>query len=774
MRYLILAFALGVCACQQFSQLPALSPLLWASALLAGAACCKSGRMRPLLLGLLACVLGLSWAVWRSQLRLDDALALALEGQDLPVIGEIADLPERTAYGLRFVLRLHQAPAGVPQTVLLSWYGGQGGRGGELPALRAGELWQLTLRLHRPHGSRNLHGFDYEAWLFERGIRAAGYVRPRGARRLADLAEGARPRLQRMRQQIRERIEAALPEGQWRGVLSALAVGDQSAVPAAQWRLFSQTGVTHLMSISGGHVTLFAALIAWLARRLWSRVPALCLRLPAQKAALLCGALAAAFYVLLAGFGVPAQRTLYMLLAVCAGLWLGRTADAWRSLALGLGLVLLYDPWAGLSPGFWLSFGAVAALLWVGLAAGLRTAGWRAWLWSQWRAQWAIIVLSLPVLLGLFQQFSLVSPLANAIAIPLISALVTPLILAFAVLPLPSLAELAHWLLTVLMQVLSGLASLPVATWQQAAPPAWLAAAGVLAAFWALLPAALPGRIAVLGCCLPLLCWTPPRPPPGSFSAVVLDVGQGLAVHVQTAGHDLLFDAGPQYSAESDSGERLIFPYLRAAGVRRLDRLIISHDDSDHSGGALALLRLLPVAELWGSLPAQSPIVQRAGGQHACRRGEFWEWEGVRFEVLHPGENSALDKDNNQSCVLRIADARWSLLLSADIEAPAEADLLAWNAAALRSSVLVAPHHGSKTSSQPAFIAAVGAQQVIFTSGYRNRFRHPAPEVLARYAATGAALYRSDLHGAVMLGEDNDAAHVAWERGVRARYWQGH
>jgi competence protein ComEC len=771
MRYLILAFALGVCACQRFSQLPALSPLLWACALLAGVACCRLGRLRLVLLGLLACALGLSWAVWRSQLRLDEALTLALEGQDVAVIGEIADLPERTAYGLRSVLRVHQGPAGVPQMLLISWYAG---RKAEPPALRAGELWQVTLRLHRPHGNRNPHGFDYEAWLFERGIRAVGYVRPQGAYRLADLADGAGPRLQRMRQLIRERIEAVLPEGQWRGVLSALAVGDQSAVPAEQWRLFSQTGVTHLMSISGGHVTLFAALIAWLARHLWARVPALCLRLPAQKAAVLGGAFAAAFYVLLAGFGVPAQRTLYMLLAVCAGLWLGRTADAWRSLAMGLLLVMLYDPWVGLSPGFWLSFGAVAALLWAGLAAGRQAAGWRSWLLAQWRAQWAIIVLSLPILLGLFQQFSLVSPLANAIAIPLISAVVTPLILAFAVLPLPSLAELAHWLLAGLMQVLLWLSSLSLATWQQAAPPAWLVAAGVFAAFWALLPRAVPGRIALFGCCLPLLCWTPLRPLPGQFSAVVLDVGQGLAVHVQTATHDLLFDAGPQYSTDSDSGERVIFPYLRAAGVRRLDRMFVSHDDSDHSGGALALLRLLPVGELWGSLPAQSPIVQRAGGQHACRRGESWDWDGVRFELLHPAADSGSAKDNDQSCVLRIADARWSLLLTADIEAASESELLAWNPAALRSTVMVAPHHGSKTSSQPAFIAAVGAQQVIFTSGYRNRFRHPAPEVLARYAEADAALYRSDLHGAVLLGEDNGGAHLLWERRVHARYWQGH
>lgn len=717
---------------------------------------------------------GFAYADLRAQWRLAESLPLAMEGQDFVVSGYVADLPDRDERSERFVFLANERPAGVPERLALAWYA-EGNTA--MPPLRAGEAWRLTVRLRRPHGNLNPHGFDFEGWMFERDVRAVGYVRSRDLnQRTASLAAGVGPLLQRMRQIVRERFERVLPHGEWTGVLSALAVGDQSAVSAAQWRLFSQTGVTHLMSISGGHVTLFAALIAWLVRRFWVRVPRLCLRLPAQKAAVLAGAAAALFYVVLSGFGVPAQRTLYMLMVVAFGIWTGRGAAATRCLAAALMLVLLFDPWAVLSPGFWLSFGAVAVLFWIGAGAVASGSTVRAWLHAQWRAQWAIILLTLPLLLGLFQQFSLISPLANALAIPLISAVITPLALLFAALPLPSIAEFAHWLLSLLMGFLKWLAALPMANWQQAAPPAWLVGVCVVAAFWALLPRGLPGRRVALLAFVPMLCWSPLRPDAGRFNAAVIDVGQGLAVHVQTAKHDLLFDTGPQYTPESDSGDRVIRPFLRAAGVQRLDRMVVSHSDLDHSGGASSLLKLMPVGDFMSSLPDDHALVRQAGGQHACVQGDAWEWDGVHFEVLHPDAASQAVKTNDHSCVIRVSDARWSLLLTGDIEARSENEILARDATRLHSSVLVAPHHGSKTSSQVAFIDAVGAGTVIFTSGYRNRFHHPAPEVVARYATTSAQLLRSDQQGAVMIDEpltSKGGPLLTWERAQRARYWHG-
>ncbi|WP_345531394.1 DNA internalization-related competence protein ComEC/Rec2 [Viridibacterium curvum] len=770
---MILAFALGVCICQKLAQLWPWENALALAAVMLGLFVVFRRRLMPRAavgLALAACMaVGLGYASLRADLRLAAGLDAALEGQDVEVRGYVADLPDRGERSQRFQFVATERPPGVPERLLLSWYDGVGAAH-MAPTMRGGERWSLSVRLRRPHGNLNPHGFDYEAWLFERNIRAVGYVRSKGSsRRLADLALGFDPLIQRARQVVRERFERVLPQGEWSGVLSALAVGDQSAVPPSQWRLFSETGITHLMSISGGHVTLFAALVAWLVRLGWSRIPVLCLRLPAQKAAVSGGVLAAFVYVMLSGFGVPAQRTLYMLLAVAVGMWSGRQTGPWRGLMLGLLVVLLIDPWAPLSAGFWLSFGAVAALSWAGMAALRSENGVRGWMLTQLRAQWAILLLSLPLLLGIFQQFSLISPLANAVAIPVVSAVVTPLALLFALIPLPSLAELAHLILSVLMHFVQCLAALPVATWQQAAPPMWLVCLAALGGFWALLPRGIPCRWPALLLLPPMLAWSPLRPADGEHLATVIDVGQGLAVHVQTAQHDLLFDAGPQYSLESDSGERVIHPYLRAQGVSRLDRLVVSHADTDHSGGAASLMARMPVDDLMSSLDASHPLVTQARQHVPCVRGQRWEWDGVRFEVLHPAADFQAGKDNDRSCVLKVSGRNGRLLLTGDIELKAENALLEEDAGALRSDDMVAPHHGSRTSSQQAFIDAVGAERVIFTTGYRNRFGHPHPVIVERYVASGAKLYRSDQDGAVQLA----SGQTLTQRSVARRYWHG-
>lgn len=779
MYWAILGFAVGVWACQQLAGLPATSHLGLLAALLVPLAAWawRGPRGRVLALAGVALLCGFAWAAWRAELRAAEQLAASLEGQDVVVSGYIADLPDKGERGQRFLFVADVRPAGVPPRLLLNWYGrldddedGADSPSSAMPRLRAGERWRLTVRLHRPHGNFNPHGFDYEAWLFERGIRAVGYVRPKGERRRLEVVDvGFMPHLQHARQVLRERFARALPDGAYAGVLSALAVGDQAAITDAQWRLFRETGVTHLMSISGLHVTLFATLVGGLCGWAWRRAPWLCLRWPAQHAAILAGLAAAFLYTLLAGFGVPAQRTLYMLAAAALAMLTRRDAGILRSLSLALLLVLLIDPWAVLAAGFWLSFGAVACLA---LAAGgaFAGAGWlRAWL----GAQWAILLLSVPMLLGIFQQFSLVSPLANALAIPLVSAVITPLAILFALCPLPSLAEFAHWLLTGLMWGLDWLASLPISTWQQAAPPGWLVALAVLLAGWALLPRGTPGRLAALAVLPPLLMWTPLRPVEGAFRLVAVDVGQGLALHVQTRTHDLLYDAGPAWgSPPADSGERVLIPYLRAMGVPRLDMLVVSHADIDHAGGAVSLLTGWPVQALRDSLPSGHPAHASGAAYQPCVAGEGWEWDGVRFEFLHPDADFRSRRDNDMSCVLRVSSIHGAALLTGDIERMAEEALLSRVPAALRADVIVAPHHGSNSSSHADFIAAVAPRVVVFTSGYRNRFGHPHAEVQARYTAAGATAYRSDRDGAVTIDFDQAGWRIETAR-HRARYWHG-
>ena len=512
---------------------------------------------------------------------------------------------------------------------------------------------------------------------------------------------------------------------------------------------------------------MVAALFAALVNGLWRRSERLLRRLPAQKAAVVAGWLAAFSYALLAGFEVPAQRTLYMLSVVALSLWTGRNFGVSRTLLLALLVVLVLDPWAVLATGFWLSFGAVALLFYVGSSRIGEARGWRTAL-AQWGvAQWAVTVGSLPLLLLFFQQFSLVSPLANAVAIPFVSFVVTPLALIFAAIPWPPLLYFDHWLLSSLMTGLEWLAQWPV--WQQPAPPSWASLIAVLGVIWLLLPRGFPARWLGVYLLLPALFWPSPRPAAGIAWVDVLDIGQGMAVVVRTAEHALLYDSGPLYSADANAGQRVVVPYLRAVGVRQLDALVISHRDKDHSGGTTAVQVALPINRLLSSTP-------EFGGEN-CHAGQQWEWDGVRFLILHPQSADYLadeKKPNNLSCVLRIETAGASMLLPADIEAGDEQALIARATPQLRSTVLLVPHHGGNGSSTPGFINTVAAPDVVFSVGYRNAFRHPRPEVLERYAGSGQ--WRTDQQGAIRVvlpDSVNTPTMISAWRQQHPRYWFG-
>lgn len=782
MRSFVLAFAAGIWVLQRQPVLPdaPLLAVLGVVALLAlarGVVGQKSALvtrrfLRRTLLAAGAAGLGFLWAAGFAHWRLAEELPHDLEGRDIEVHGVVAGLPQELERGLRFAFDVEQAVPGVPHRISLAWYRGSDGEADEslrVP-VRAGERWRFTVRLKRPHGNLNPHGFDYEAWLFERGIRATGYVRPRAdAVRLEARVWRPGYAVEMLREAIRDHFRAVLPEAPYAGILIALAIGDQQAIAPELWQSFARTGITHLMSISGLHVTMLAGLAFALANWLWRRSPRLPLHLPAQKAAALGGLLAAFGYCLLAGFAVPAQRTLYMLGVVALAHLSGRELSASRVLALALLFVLLLDPWAVLAAGFWLSFGAVGLLFLIG-GGRLGPAHWlREWL----RAQWAVTIGMLPALLMLFQQFSLVSPLANALAIPLVSFVITPLAMLGSLPLLDPVLALAHWVTAAMMLAVDWLAALPLAVWQQAAPPVWAMLLALLGGVWLLLPRGFPARWLGLLCFLPLLSFEAPRPSVGTAQITVLDVGQGLAIHVQTARHDLLFDAGPAYSADADSGNRIIAPYLRAMGVRRLDTMVISHADKDHEGGAASVLAALPVALLKTSLPFEHPLSAQPVRHELCIDGDAWEWDGVGFAMLHPAGEPLSRKSNDLSCVLRVSAGGRAMLLTSDIEAVSEQALLTRYGKRLAADAMTAPHHGSKTSSTAEFIAAVGAREVVFPVGYRNRFGHPKEEVVARHAASGARLHRTDRDGAVRLLISSQGVAVRHERAESRRYWHG-
>ena len=764
-----LGLAFGIWLLQQQESLPQM-PSYWPLALL----CLLLPRTLPgfwrqglLLAG--AALFGFSYAAFIADRRMADSLPDAWQGRDITVTGVVAEMPRIHERGLRFafdVETVETADAHVPRRILLASYAAQDRA--PLP-LHAGERWRFTVRLKQPHATSNPHTPDFEVWALERGIRATGYVREKSApQRLDDMAAGAGYRIERLRETLRSRFQQVLGDSDYAGILVALAIGDQASITQEQWRLFTRTGVNHLMSISGLHITLLSGLFFALTYHVWRRSTRLPLRLPARKAAALAGVIAALAYSLLSGFEIPAQRTFYMLGTFAAMLLLSRNVAPSQMLAAALLAVLLLDPWAVLAPGFWLSFGAVALIFYVSANRLERPH----WLKEYGRVQWAMTVGLIPPLLALFQQLSLVSPLANAVAIPLVSLLVVPLTLLGTLPGADWILHTAHLVLSLCIYLLHLLDGLPLAVWTQHAPPVWTLAIGTLGALWLLAPRGFPLRHLGIALLLPMFFIVPSTPAQGAARLWVFDVGQGLAVAVQTAQHALLFDTGPDYPGDSDSGSRILVPALRGLGIGRLDTLLLSHGDLDHVGGTASVLQAIPVGRIVTSLEADDPLLAGTQDIEPCHSGLSWEWDGVRFDILHPDQGQPGKRhDNERSCVLRITSGGHSVLLTGDIEKRAETRLLQQYPDGLHADLLVAPHHGSKSSSSPAFVGAVDPEYVVFTAGYRNRFHHPHPAVIERYQRQGATLLRSDLDGAIAIELDGSGLRLQAWRHVHRRYW---
>ncbi|MGE8688870.1 MAG: DNA internalization-related competence protein ComEC/Rec2 [Achromobacter sp.] len=763
----------------------------------------RQGGARACAAAALGLCAGLLNAGAQAQWRLDDALADEHHDAVSRVVLRIAELPDGDDRGQRFLAELAEPAApGIPFRIQVAWQAAPGASPG-LPALLPGQVWRMALVLRRPHGLLNPAGPDAEGRCFARGVRAVGTVR--GQPRLLADRPWATPgvAIARARHHVREGLRAALGEHRYAPVLIALAIGDQAGVAREDWRLFNRSGITHLVSISGMHVTSIAAIAGLLVAGAWRRArwrgAGLAEYAPARVAGGAAAAAVALLYCLLAGWGVPARRTFFMLSVVLAASVSRLPVSADRVLACAAAAVVALDPWAPTAPGFWLSFGAVAILLRIADAPFDAEAGWR----TRWAARFAqaarlqlMVTLGLtPLLAFLVRQVSLGSPLANAVAIPAVTFVVTPLALLCAALSIVPGAECLAALagraglhafdLTMAPVAWVGnaeWASIPVA----AAPWPWLALA-VAGMAWALQVRGWPGRRLGWACMLPLLFWRPDRPEPGYWRMSALDVGQGSAILVETASQALLFDAGPRHYGGGDAGERVIAPFLQARGIRQLDVLVLSHADMDHVGGARAVLAAVPVlrshasfdveaflrrdAAVWPDAGAAATAPPR--DMRRCRRGERWEADGVTFTFLHPArESRGPEEDRNaDSCVLRVEGARHSLLLTGDVSVAQERELAAAGLPA--TDVVLAPHHGSASSSGRELVAATAAGHAIAQVGHLNRFRHPARAVEQRWIRAGAAFWRSDRNGAVMAQSGPAGLEVWAQREQGRRYWHG-
>ncbi len=726
----------------------------------------------------------------RSVLFLDQSLDARLQGQDLAVTGVVAAMVQHNDAGARFRFDVESAQTGgvavaLPPSIYLNWYNGVSGSAAGVNLQRQpgriapGERWRMTVRLKAPHGASNPHGFDFELWLWEQGLQATGYVRagPRDAapERLAQTR--AHP-IEQARQRVRDAVFERLQDRRVAGIVAALVVGDQNAIDQSDWDVFRAAGVAHLMSISGLHVTMFAWGAALTLGWLWRRSSQLCLAWPASHAALVGGMLLALAYSLFSGWGVPAQRTVLMLATVSALRLSGRRWPWPHSWMLACAVVVLADPWAIMQAGFWLSFVAVGVLFatnspqndvpQVSLDARVR---------SLLREQWVVTLSLTPLTLLLFGQVSMIGLLANMVAIPWVTLVVTPLAMLGGV--FAPVWDLTAWAVQGLAWCLSGLASLPFSTVSIARAPLWAGIAGVLGGL--LLVMRLPWSARMLGVplLLPVLLWQAPRPADGHFEMVAADIGQGNAVIVRTAHHALVYDAGPRFSRESDAGHRVVVPLLRALDAR-VDKLILSHRDADHIGGAKAVLTMHPKAELLSSIEEQHEL-QLLRKSRRCESGQRWHWDGVDFEVLHPpaGDYDLSGRSNAMSCVLRISSAGASragssgagvALLAGDIEAAQEARLVA-GGASIQADFLLVPHHGSKTSSSAEFLDAVHPRIAVVQAGFRNRFDHPAASVMERYAARGIRVEDSPQCGAATWSSAQPDVLQCHRQQAR-RYWQ--
>jgi competence protein ComEC len=852
-RLAMLAFVAAVAGVQALAALPGIEARLWLAGMIALAAALRwrladavssrrasNRHMRAMRFmraaALCACASGggALYAIERAQWRLDDALPAEQENQVARATLRVVSLAQFATDAVKFDAEVIGAqPASVPRTIRVTWPLPVRGDAAAQFSVTPGQRWRAAFVLKRPHAAMNPYASDGEARMFQRNVRATATLR--GKPQLLE-DEGWRigiVAVHRVRHVLRERMHAVLNQTRYGAVVIALALGDQAGVPREDWQVFNATGITHLVSISGLHVTLVAGLagfgVAWCWRRLRWRGLGLSEIVPAQLAGIAVALCAAWLYCLLAGWGVPARRTFFTLAvagaAALARLPLSRSA----TLLFAACVVVLLDPWAPIAPGFWLSFGAVAAVM--AWAEAARTSAdpdaswWRKALRAcvhAGRLQCAVTLSLIPVLAFLTQQVALASPLANAVAIPAVSFVVTPLALlcaAFCVLPGMAFAgawagHAAQWALEATMQWVAWLAGHAWAVWDVAAPPMALLAAAMGGIAWALLPPGLISRRWAWLLILPALCWRPARPEAGEWRLTALDVGQGGAIVIETARRTLVFDAGPLHRNGTDGAQRVVWPYLRARGVKRIDTLVLSHGDQDHAGGVDSLLRAVPVDMAYVSFDlhrrlrrdarlrgyaeaAPAPAVTRH-----CKAGQEWEADGVRFAFLHPrapgsylvdqanqaGEanpasqskraanarpkskfkRTSKGQSNAAGCVLLVQGRHHTALLPGDVGVAQERMFVD---ALPRVDVVIAPHHGSATSSGAALVETAQAAHVIAQAGYLNRFRHPAPAVQRRWRRSGAAFWRTDHDGAVIAHSAAEALTVYSQREDARRYW---
>jgi competence protein ComEC len=710
-------------------------------------------------------VCGFIWAAFRADIILEKQIPQFLEGQILLVEGVVSSLPTHSDRGQRFIFKINRLTdeRGLEHQhrakVLLSWYRTNA-------VLIPGDSWRFRVKLKRPHGFLNPGGFDYEGWLFQNRITATGYVIDKRVN--AHLLEQKSITIHSLRYKVRQRLVSVIGDKQSAALIPALVIGDKSNISAKHWQTLTKTGTNHLLAISGLHIGLVAGMVYFLVRRFWPLAYYSALLLPSPKAASIAALLAALSYSALAGFAVPTQRAVIMLsMLLGAGLFSVKLSPV-SILLFSLLIIIIIDPFAPLSAGLWLSFFAVLMIIYC-MSARINVNS----LWWRWgRVQYIVAVGLMPVLVIWFKQIPLTSIGANLVAVPWVSFLTVPLILLGSVLHYIN-ESMGAWLLEtgvksldLLWPFLQKLADLEFNLVTFAAPSRFSAIAIFCGVFLLLAPKGIPARWIGVFWLFPLIFPLQDKLDYGLAKLTLLDVGQGLAAVLETRNHRILYDTGPRYSDRFDAGSGVIFPLLRSQNVKAVNLLVQSHGDNDHIGGLKSLQNLIRIDEIMTS------VVDEIDHNNVkeCRNGRSWDWDGVQFEILHPGINSKLT-GNDRSCVLRVSVGEQAILFTGDIEAKAEKAILQRDKSKISSTILIAPHHGSRSSSSHAFIEAVGPELVLFPVGYRNRFGFPKQDIINRYRERNVKIMTTAQDGAIEIGIGADTLIIKRQRRVAKRFW---
>ena len=699
----------------------------------------KNQRKKQILVVAGLLLLGMNYFELRYYYLTDYHLPTMLIKKPLSIQGVVTEIPNQNAQGLQFLLQWQTKEHPL---LRLNWYNPH-------PPVYVGDRWQLTVSLKPSWGLHNFGAFDYQQWLIFHGISATGSVVASSPNAL--LKRGKQYAVARWRERLLLLVQQAVKNPDIVGLITALTVGSHALIEATQWPVFQRTGTNHLMAISGLHIGIvagFGFLFMGLVGRFFSR---LLLYVPLQSLQAMAAILAAVIYGVMAGFSLPTQRAVMMVVVVMLALLCRRMLFLWQRFVFAFCVVVILDPLSFFSMSLWMSFGSV---FWIAYVNSARLKSYKK-LTAWWRLQCALFVGLVPLTLVAFNQISFIGIVANLIAVPWVSFLIVPLCLLAAIVSWLSktcaifLFHVSGLLMTPLWHYLLFLSQQSWAVWAHVISQSWVIALGMIGALLLLLPRGFPGRYFGLFLWLPLFFHKPALPAKDELWLTVLDVGQGLSVLIQTQHHNLLYDAGPKSYFGFDAGESVVVPYVQYRGLSTVNTMMISHGDNDHIGGSYAVLRNMSVQEIITSVPDKF-----SRPAEACYRGQHWQWDGAEFDVLWPLPNTPY-QDNNSSCVLRITEGRMHLLLTGDIEAPTEQWLVANDPGSLAADILVAPHHGSITSSSQSFIDLIKPKVVIFATGFYNRYHFPSSVVVTRYTQLGTKSYNTATNGAVFIKINN-------------------